>query len=193
MSIATVKGFCMKSTILAVVTAVSALALVGPASADERTCAGTIGAESLDNVFVPDGKSCTLNGTRLNGNIVIGTGSTLSASGVQVNGNVQSSGARAVYINAGSFVGGSIQLKQGGQVAINGATVNSDVQLEQNTRRVAVNNTRIGSNLQVFQNSGGVILRNNDIAQNLQCKENNPAPTGSGNTAGDKEDQCAAL
>jgi hypothetical protein len=47
--------------------------------------------------------------------------------------------------------------------------------------------------MQVFQNTGGVRLLNNRIAENLQCKENDPPPTGSGNIAGDKEDQCAGL
>jgi hypothetical protein len=37
------------------------------------------------------------------------------------------------------------------------------------------------------------VISNNSIAENLQCQANNPRPTGGGNTAGDKEDQCAAL
>jgi len=36
------------------------------------------------------------------------------------------------------------------------------------------------------------VISSNSIAENLQCQANNPRPTG-GNTAGDKEDQCAAL
>lgn len=171
----------------------AAAAFSGAAHAEETLCTTTVGPIALDNIFVPDGKSCTLNGTRLNGNIVVGTGATLSANGVRVNGNIQASGARAVYINQGSFAGGSIQLKQGQIVRIVGATANGDVQLESNTRRVSVSDSDIGANLQVFQNTGGVVLRNNDIAQNMQCKENSPPPVGGGNVAGDKEDQCANL
>lgn len=182
----------MKKTIFASAM-LAAAAFSGAAYAEETLCTTTVGPIALDNVFVPDGKSCTLNGTRLNGNIVVGTGATLSANGVRVNGNIQSSGSRAVYINQGSFAGGGIQLKQGGIVRIVGATVNGDIQLESNSRRVSVSDSEIGSNLQVFQNTGGVVLRNNDIAQNLQCKQNNPAPIGGGNVAGDKEDQCASL
>lgn len=174
-------------------SAAAALSIVGVAGAEETNCTGTIGAEQLDNIFVPDGRSCTLNGTRLNGNIVIGTGATLSASGARVNGNIQSSGFRAVFLNAGTTVGGSVQLNQGGSAQIVGIVVNSDVQLESNSRRLVVRDSDIGSNLQVFQNTGGVVLRNNDIAQNLQCKQNAPAPIGGGNQAGNKEDQCAAL
>jgi hypothetical protein len=57
---------------------------------------------------------------------------------------------------------------------------------------VARKNTILG-NLQAVSNTGGLVIENNTIAENLQCKQNNPPPTGGGNTAGDKEDQCAKL
>jgi hypothetical protein len=37
------------------------------------------------------------------------------------------------------------------------------------------------------------VLYKNRISQALQCKQNNPAPTGGANRAGDKEGQCARL
>ena len=51
----------------------------------------------------------------------------------------------------------------------------------------------MGGSLQAFKNYGGVALNRNRIKGNLQCKENIPAPTGSGNQAASKEDQCARL
>ena len=71
--------------------------------------------------------------------------------------------------------------------------INGDLQFEANEARMVARNSTILANLQAFQNTGGVVLQNNRIAENLQCKENNPRPTGGGNQAGDKEDQCAAL
>jgi hypothetical protein len=68
-----------------------------------------------------------------------------------------------------------------------------DLQFESNRGFLLATANRVGGNMQVFQNTGGVTLLNNIIAQNLQCKANRPAPTGSGNRAGSKEDQCAAL
>jgi hypothetical protein len=163
------------------------------AVAEERVCKGTIGAITLDNVLVPDGRSCTLNGTRLKGTLKVSTGATLSASGVRVNGNIQAEGAKAVYVNPGSIVGGNIQIKQGGSARIERVEVLGDLQLESNNRALRVTSTEVGGNLQVFQNTGGVTLLRNVIAENLQCKENSPRPTGGGNVAGDKEDQCARL
>jgi hypothetical protein len=38
------------------------------------------------------------------------------------------------------------------------------------------------------------VISSNRVNGNLQCKENQPAPTGSGNTVGgNKEDQCQRL
>lgn len=173
--------------------AFAAMLAAVPAAAEERICTGTIGAIQLDNVRVPDGRSCTLTGTILNGNIVVGRGATLVASGVRLNGNVQAEGHRLVRLEGNSEVGGSVQLKQGGQARLSGITVDSDIQLDSNLGAIAASANRVGGNVQVVGNSGGVALNRNRISGALQCKENSPAPTGSGNVAGDKEGQCARL
>jgi hypothetical protein len=164
-----------------------------PAFTDDFVCTKTYGPITVDNLVVPDGKTCTLNGTHIEGNIFVYTGATLSAGGVHVDGNIQAEGASAVYVNPGSFVGGSIQIKQGGRARVDRVRINGDVQLESNDRAVRATKNRVGGNMQVFQNTGGVTLLNNVIRENLQCKQNNPAPTGGGNIAGSKEDQCARL
>jgi hypothetical protein len=48
-------------------------------------------------------------------------------------------------------------------------------------------------NYQADENTGEATPIRNVIAENMQCKQNNPPPTGSGNTAGSKEDQGAGL
>lgn len=163
------------------------------ARADDTLCRGTLGAVSVDNLKVPDKAKCTLNGTRVKGNIIVGTGATLTAKSVTVDGNLQAEGAQSVTVSGNTTVGGSVQIKQGGSASLSGLRINGDLQLESNRGRLTATSNRIGGNLQVFQNTGGVKLTNNQIAENMQCKENKPAPTGSGNTAGDKEDQCSGL
>ncbi|NOT55703.1 MAG: hypothetical protein HOP18_13970 [Deltaproteobacteria bacterium] len=171
----------------------SLIAGTSPALAEEFVCTGTVGAVTLDNVLVPAARTCTLNGTRIQGSIVVKTGATLSASAVRVNGNIQAEGARAVFLNPASVVGGSVQLEQGGSARVDRVHIVGDLQLESNRGFLSAMTNRVGGNVQIFQNTGGVTLLNNRIAQNLQCKANRPAPTGSGNRAGSKEDQCAAL
>jgi hypothetical protein len=103
------------------------------------------------------------------------------ASGIRVKGDVQSEGFNNITVKKGSRVVGSAQLENGGAGRLLDSTVNGDVQYS------------ILANLQANQNTGGLVIRNNTISENLQCRANNPRPTGGGNTAGEKEDQCARL
>jgi hypothetical protein len=177
------------AALAAAVTVLPAVAL-----AEERTCRGTIGARTVDNVRVPDGASCTLEGTRVKGTVKVETNARLVARGVRVVGNVQGENAARVVVRAGSRVGGSVQVKQGGGALVAGSRVTHDVQYDSNTRRVRIVRTRVGGNVQLVGNRGGAEVTNNRIDENLQCKENSPAPVGGGNRVGNnKEDQCARL
>jgi hypothetical protein len=171
------------------------LALAPAAQAEERVCRGTIGAVTVDNLLVPQGATCTLNGTQVQGTVKVENGATLFASGIRVVGNVQSQGFKVIRVS-GSTVGGSVQLENGlagGRGIVATTRVNGDVQYFSNAASMFARGNTILANLQAVGNTGGLEISNNRISQNLQCKENVPPPTGGGNTAGDKEDQCAAL
>lgn len=156
-------------------------------------CSGTIGAVALDNITVPDGRRCTLNGTQANGSVLVGTGASLTATDVDINGNVQAEGARSVQVRGDSFVGGSVQIVQGRAATIEGVSINADLLFDENSRLLQAIGNSIGGNLQAFENTGGVRIVDNVIDGNLQCTGNAPAPTGGGNQASSKEDQCANL
>lgn len=164
-----------------------------PAAAEEHRCTGFVGPVSLDNIFVPDGASCVLDRTRAKGSIVVGRGASLSATSVAVTGNLQAEGAANVRVEGYSTFGGSVQIVQGRSAAISRARINGDVLFDENTGPLSASRNTIGGNLQVFQNMGGVSLTGNSMKGNLQCKENIPAPTGGGNQASSKEDQCERL
>jgi hypothetical protein len=175
--------------------ALGAAALLGasPALAEEFRCTGSVGAVALDNIFVPDGASCVLNRTRAKGNIVVGTNASLRATSVSINGNLQAEGAAAVVVDGAATFGGSVQLKQGGSASISGARINGDLLFDENTGPIAADRNVLGGNLQAFKNYGGASFNYNRMKGNMQCKENIPAPTGRGNEAASKEDQCARL
>lgn len=164
------------------------------AHAEETICIGFIGAESHDNVKVPEGATCRMEGTFVEGTIKVETDATLRAFDVHVIGNVQAEGARSVGVTAGSFVGGSIQVVQGGGALVRSSEINGDILFDENSARVAARGNGVGGNVQAFQNTGGVLIARNVIDGNLQCKENDPPPTGGGNVVGgNKEDQCSRL
>jgi hypothetical protein len=165
----------MRASITAtLVTAVAAAILAAPpALAEERTCRGTIGATTVDNLRVPDGATCTLKRTRVEGTVKVERGARLKARSIRVKGNIQAEGAAAVNVRK-SRVRGSIQVVQGGGARISRNKVNADVQFFENTGKISITANRIGGN--------------------LQCKENGRGPTGGDNVVqGNKEDQCARL
>lgn len=164
-----------------------------PALADERVCRGTLGAVTVDDLRVPSGATCTLDGTRVEGNLQVERGATLRAQAVRVDGNVQGEGARLVRV-VGSQVGGSVQVEQGGAATVNGTRVQGDLQYDAMRQQLVANRNVVGGNVQVVGNSGGVRLVGNRIDGGLQCKENRPAPVGSGNVAQEGEEgQCRGL
>jgi hypothetical protein len=169
-------------------------ALPAPAAAEETTCQGTIGDQTLDNVRVPQGAQCVLAGTHVQGTVKVEQDATLRARGVRVIGNVQGENARRVNVVRRSRVGGSVQVVQGRAAQVRRSRINGDILYDENNEFLRVLRTRVGGNVQAFQNTGGIEITDNVIDGNLQCKENEPAPVGGGNqVGGNKEDQCAAL
>jgi hypothetical protein len=175
--------------------ALAAVALSPTAAvAEERTCRGTIGSRTLDNVRVPQDATCVLEGTRVQGTVKVETNAILRARDVRVIGNVQGENARRVAVVQGSRVGGAVQVVQGRSANVADSRINGDILYDENRRALRAVDNWIGGSLQAFQNTGGVTIRNNTIEGNLQCKQNNPPPVGGGNVVdGNKEDQCARL
>jgi hypothetical protein len=167
--------------------------LVPPALAEETTCRGTIGARTVDNLRVPAGAACTLNGTRVKGTIKVERNATLRATKVRVIGNIQAENHRQVTVG-GSVVGGSIQIKQGGAFKVTATDVRGSIQVDDNRGASRLGGNDVNQDVQVIKHRKGIAIVNNTIDGNLQCKENNPAPTGGVNDVqGNKEDQCQRL
>jgi hypothetical protein len=168
--------------------------LAPPVMAEERTCRGSLGAITVDNLRVPDNATCLLNRTRVKGTIKVEYNASLVARTVVVIGNVQAENASLVRILENSRIGGSVQLKQGDGGTVNDSNIDGDIQFESNSAPLRALRNTVGGSVQVFQNLGGVELRRNVIDGNLQCKSNSPAPVGGNNVVGgNKEDQCRRL
>jgi hypothetical protein len=183
-------GFFFAMAVLALAVFASA------AQAEERVCRGSIGATTVDNLRVPQGASCTLNGTRVEGTVKVERNARLTANGIRVKGNVQSEGFKNIVLREASVVVGSVQLENGlrdGSGRVINTRINGDLQFFSSEARMIARGNTILANFQANQNTGGLAIENNKVAENLQCQSNNPPPTGGGNTAGDKEGQCARL
>jgi hypothetical protein len=173
--------------------AIGVLAFPTAAAAEERDCVGDIGAETVDNLRVPQDASCTLTGTRVQGTVKVERDATLRATTIDVIGNVQAENAANVVVTD-SRVGGSVQVKQGGGASVTDSSVTGDVQYDQNIQPLEASRNRVNGNVQVVGNHARASIFNNTIDANLQCKENEPPPIGGGNLVhGNAEDQCAGF
>lgn len=165
--------------IIAALLASVAAAFASPAQAEaeERTCRGTLGRVTVDNLRVPASATCILNGTRVKGTVKVERGATLKASAIRVIGNVQAENAKHVAVRD-STIGGSLQIVQGRNASI----------------LSTIERNRVTGDIQFFENRGRITIRGNRVNGNLQCKENSPAPNGGANVVGgNKEDQCRHL
>ncbi|MGH8574691.1 MAG: hypothetical protein ACREX8_19290, partial [Gammaproteobacteria bacterium] len=86
----------MRIVAVAALVAAAGLGLAGPAGAEERTCKGSLGQVTVDNVRVPAGHTCTMTGTYVKGTVKVESRATLNASGVRVVGNIQAENHRSV-------------------------------------------------------------------------------------------------
>ena len=139
----------------------------------EYMCMDTLGPIMVDNLLVSQGHTCTLVGTRVQGNVKVEAGATLNASGINVKGSLQVKGAASVNVTD-STVSGSVQVEESGSARLDSSQIHGGAQFVKNT--------------------GSLTISNNTIGGNLQCKENDLTPTGRGNLVqGNKEEQCSGL
>lgn len=157
------------------------------------TCTGVLGAVTVDNVTVPPGATCTLNGTQVNGNVDVQPGATLNTNGASVAGNIQADGSGSINLSGGT-VGGNVQLQGKGPVLISNLTINGDVDLQGTSGgSSSLASNQVNGNFKVDSHTGGINISTNTIGGNLDCVNNSPAPTGGGNTAASKVGQCSTL
>jgi hypothetical protein len=180
--------------------------------AEETICRGRLWYVTVDNLRVPAGGTCTLQGGHVKGSVKVEAKATLHAYEVRVTGNVQAENARLVLIIRSPRIGGSVQVKQGGSGMLLHSTVEGDVQYEANNQKLLVINiddpgvpfifrnslrtnfNNVKGNVQVIGNQASVQIYCNVIGGNLQCKENKPPLAGRDNqVGGTKEDQCSAF
>jgi len=76
---------------------------------------------------------------------------------------------------------------------LSGTGIGGSVQIKVHAGLLWLQDLRVTGDIQLFDNRGGAALNGNAVDGNLKCKGNVPEPSGSGNRAASKEDQCSAL
>lgn len=134
-------------------------------------CTGTIVDVTVDNVVVPAGSSCVLEGTRVRGNVLVQQNASLRADGADIRGSIQADNADEVITEDDTFVGGSIQVKARADIRIEETTINGNLQVEGDGAELETNAVVIGGNLQLKQTEGGRI-EDTLVRGDVQLEEN---------------------
>jgi hypothetical protein len=165
------------------------------ARAEPGHCSGRIEAVSIDgDVRVPDGATCELVGTRVEGNVSIGHSARLYARGVAVDGDIEGEGALTVDVAESSSVGGNVQLDSGGTALVTDSRIDGDLSWEDQHGELLAQGNTVRGNLDLEDNTGGVTVSGNTIGGDLACENNAPTPHGGDNSvSGNEEDQCHDL
>ena len=112
-------------------------AQVGTTS-DER-CVGTLSG-TFENVFVPVGKTCTLQNSTVQGNVKALPNSRLYMTNNRVKGNIDGDEAVLVHVRGGT-VEGSIQIKEANSPSALGASITGGTVLTQGNIQIEKMNT----------------------------------------------------
>jgi hypothetical protein len=150
-----------------------------PASADDvvaTACSGTIGAQTVSSVIVPQDDSCLLDGTTVSGDVVVGIDATLTTTGdttiqgavlrpsdctttqgaVTLGNVVVPDGATCTL--DGTTVTGSIKVGTGSSLFTMGASVEGNIQATAGPQTVRVLDTNVGQSVHIERAVGRITI-----------------------------------
>lgn len=186
-------------------------------------CDGTFTGVFAGNLTVTSGQDCVFsNGATIDGNIKV-EGGTLQLAGATVRGQVQVQGGGTVSVLASSLIEGDLQIEDvpagdsqskicgatiqgnlqyrnngapvtvGAAPGCSGDSIGGNLQVDGNSASAVISGLQVGGNLQIQDNTGPAMqVSGNVVGNNLLC-ENNASITGGGNSAHQKQGQCASL
>ena len=163
------------------VACLCALTATSGARAGDTLCVGML-TGAHDNVIVPSGAACTLQGAQVKGNVQIQSEGSLLANASMIGGNVEGGNVNFVLLQFETRVGGDLQIKGSNAGTISGhdilTFVGGDSQLEENAGTVFVDAATIGGDLEVKKNTGRLEIEFNLVGGNVKIEDNVVPPTG---------------
>ncbi len=152
------------------------------------------GARISGSVQAEDARSVVIAAnTNIVGDVQVKRRATTRIEASTIRGNLHIEETGASVTASDSRVDGDVQVTKASSADLARLAVRGDVHLGENLGARRSDALTVGGNMQIEKNLGGVTLLGNRITQTLECKENIPAPTGSGNVANEKKEQCRAL
>ena len=137
------------------------------------TCEADQTGVTVDEVIVPEGASCTLTDSTVNGDVSVGKAGFFQATNTDIGGKVTARDAQTLFIDTASTVGESVKSHGTAQVFVFNATVARDLEIERTTEVAQVCGTNVGDDLEVERSGFDILIGD---PQAVDC---------AGNTVGD--------
>ena len=162
-------------TVVALLTAT--LTTAAPVLAGDTQCVGLL-TGAHDNVVVPEGAFCTLQGAVVRGNVKVLRDARLQANASTIGGNVEGDNARGVLLQFSSSVGGNFQVKGGAPFNVSGFDINvrvgGDAKVEENRGTTFIDAATVGGNIEVIKSTGFIEVEFNTVGGNIKVEDNSP-------------------
>ena len=189
---------------IAVVVALIALPATAQA-APNTECRDTIGPVLIEGtIVVPDGETCTLEGTTVDGLIDVGVGSTLIAQGIEVikagTVNIQAYGAARIEVTGLLPPGetevpeelrtrllGGIQAVAGGTVIVSDTELGGGLQALNNSGPVLITDSFAEGAVEFGKNTGGVSMTGSFLGEGVEISETEGDVTFTDNTSDESD------
>lgn len=184
------KMAALKSATLVLISAL----LATPALGDDIFCESNYGEETLDGDLMV-AAPCTLNGTKVKGNVTLFSGGSLVADGATIDGNIKARTADFIELKK-TEVDGNVDLRDmvGDVSIVSDSEIDGKMVVKDSRSRLEFRDNYVDGKLEVANNSGVITIVENVIDGDLKCKDNTPAPNGGSNqVSGKKEGQCVVL
>jgi hypothetical protein len=151
-------------------------------------------------VVVADAERINLLGTTVEGSVRFERSRLIIAHGARIGGQITVNDVEFAAI-VESWVGGNVTIARATEeTRICNSRLRGNTVVEQNTRRVTIGGgnpalrcggSTFDGNLRLLENTGGGTVVGNIVRNNLVCRDNDPAPTGSDNRVGGRnQGQC---
>jgi hypothetical protein len=169
----------MKRFVVASIVAVCvALAGAPSALAAQTECDGAF-TGTADNVVVPEGAHCEMDGATITGNVLVRSDASLRASFTEIGGNVKGIDSSWVCLQFGSTAGGNFDVTGGDLGTTTGfditTSVGGNAKVRQNAGLTFIDAATVGGNVDVSNNTGNLEIEHNTIGGNVKI-DNNVVP-----------------
>jgi hypothetical protein len=159
------------------------------------TCEADQTGVTVDEVIVPEGASCTLTDSTVNGDVSVAKAGFFQATNTDIAGKVTARDAQTLFIDTASTVGESVKSHGTAQVFVFNATVARDLEIERTTEVAQVCGTNVGDDLEVERSGFDILIGDpqavgcagNTVGDDLEAERNTAEVefVVRGNTVGD--------